>query len=208
MALILKEHSSIWQFASESNRIRQFDYLRSSFVICINNAGLGIDHDFVCQLNFYAMQYISSQPGRYRRHYDVRVDDHVPSTWPFLYDEMNVFFDNLHRNWKTWDPLEAAAFALWGINHIHPFADGNGRTARALCYYVLCLKIGQWPPGTRTMVEMMRDECREEYCAILRRMDLAKVGNALRTDLEEMATFLDELICRQLDTGRTNQPIG
>ncbi len=36
-----------------------------------------------------------------------------------------------------WQPLLLAAYAHWALVHIHPFPDGNGRTARALASFYL-----------------------------------------------------------------------
>jgi len=45
---------------------------------------------------------------------------------------MDAFFSLIHENWTIVDhPTTLAAFALWNLNWIHPFIEGNGRTARA-----------------------------------------------------------------------------
>ena len=46
------------------------------------------------------------------------------------------------------DPLFLAAYVLWRICWIHPFDDGNGRTARAASYLVLSVRLGFELPGT------------------------------------------------------------
>jgi Fic family protein len=61
---------------------------------------------------------------------------------------MEDFVNTVNREWEKSDPVVLAAYVLWGLNAIHPFINGNGRTARAACYFVLCLKAGQWLPGT------------------------------------------------------------
>lgn len=38
------------------------------------------------------------------------------------------------------DEITLASFVLWRLNWIHPFIDGNGRTAAVLCYFVLGVK--------------------------------------------------------------------
>jgi Fic/DOC family/Transposase DDE domain len=54
---------------------------------------------------------------------------------------MDAFFSLIHENWTIVDhPTALAAFALWNLNYIHPFIEGNGRTARAACYYLICMK--------------------------------------------------------------------
>jgi hypothetical protein len=51
-----------------------------------------------------------------------------------LHSELERMCETINSGWDTWDALELAAFALWRLNWIHPFTDGNGRTARALSY--------------------------------------------------------------------------
>ncbi|HET9282483.1 MAG TPA: Fic family protein [Candidatus Angelobacter sp.] len=47
--------------------------------------------------------------------------------------------------------IHLAAYVIWRLNWIHPFADGNGRTSRALSYLVLCTRLGERLPGTVTI---------------------------------------------------------
>ena len=46
---------------------------------------------------------------------------------------MAEFFKEMEQLWKTGDALDTASFALWRINWVHPFKNGNGRTARGFC---------------------------------------------------------------------------
>jgi hypothetical protein len=207
MALQVDPAAPIGQFISDRNRARQYDYLQASFVVSMYGAGLDIDHDFICSLNFYATQYISPQPGRYRRHYNVEVETHKGRDWPYVYEDMAEFIETLHSDWGKLDPLQAAAYAVWGVNHIHPFCDGNGRTARALSYFVLCKKLGRWLPGETTVMELIRAEERDHYCEILQRMHDAR-GKAMTTDLAEMTTFLNDLVLRQIRTASEAKAAG
>lgn len=169
-----------------------------SFAVSELQAGLKIDHDFIGLLNAYAARYLSQQPGYYRRHYNVEVGPHKPSDWPIVYDEMERLVETLHKNWSAWNSVEAAAYALWAINHVHPFAEGNGRTARALSYYVFCKKEGQWLPGSMTFVELIRAKHRPQYCEIMQRMHDARSRPDMMTDLAELVAFLDPLILEQV----------
>src|SRR5690348_13627585 len=54
---------------------------------------------------------------------------HIPpdhSAVPGLAEEM---CDYVNDNWKRRAPLHLGSYVLWRMNWIHPFADGNGRTA-------------------------------------------------------------------------------
>ena len=38
--------------------------------------------------------------------------------------------------------VEVAAYALWRLNWIHPFVNGNGRTARLFSYFLMTMRAG------------------------------------------------------------------
>lgn len=198
MAFVLDANSPVGQYLSDRNRLRQYDFLHTSFEV--SPFGLEIDHDFLCSLNLYATQYISPQPGRYRRHYNVEVGAHKPSDWSLVLDEMDVFLERLHSQWSHMDPIAAAGYSLWGVNHVHPFCDGNGRTARALMYFVLCKKLNRWLPGTTTVMELIRNDTHDQMCEIMQRMHDAKAPGTMETDLSEINAFLNALVLKQIST--------
>jgi Fic family protein len=88
-----------------------------------------------------------------------------------------------------------AAYALWRLNWIHPFVEGNGRTARAACYYLICLKHGMLLPGKKIVPERIREN-RDPYYAALEAADHA--WDAGKLDVSVMAKYLEELLKGQL----------
>jgi hypothetical protein len=44
---------------------------------------------------------------------------------------------------------------MWRTNWVHPFDDGNGRTARAASYLVLCVKLGYRLPGKKSLIDLV-----------------------------------------------------
>lgn len=59
--------------------------------------------------------------------------------------------------------VHVSAYALWRLNWIHPFEDGNGRTSRALCHLLLCVHARMVLPGTKSMPERIAAEKRKYY---------------------------------------------
>ena len=55
---------------------------------------------------------------------------------------LNELYGNLEATFEKW-PTTSAAFAYVGVIHCHPFADGNGRTARTLFNLLLSRAIGR-----------------------------------------------------------------
>ena len=51
------------------------------------------------------------------------------------------------------------------MNWIHPFADGNGRTARVVSYVVLSTKLNSLLPGTPTIPDQIAADKRRYYTA-------------------------------------------
>ena len=46
---------------------------------------------------------------------------------PGLMDDM---VNTVNRDWGESHPIRLSAYVLWRLNWIHPFVNGNGRTAR------------------------------------------------------------------------------
>jgi hypothetical protein len=63
---------------------------------------------------------------------------------PALVQEM---CDYVNQNWTSKTPIHLSAYAMWRLNWIHPFFGGNGRTARAFSYLVLCIGLQFVPPA-------------------------------------------------------------
>lgn len=94
----------------------------------------------------------SEDEGNYRKDNEVKVIDtangqiiHSPPDYqdiPKLMNEIFVFFNN-EKDEKFIHPIVKGCIIHFMIGFIHPFVDGNGRTARALFYWYL-LKNGYW----------------------------------------------------------------
>lgn len=107
---------------------------------------------------------------------------------------MDDFVNQVNRNWEIFDPVVLAAWVLWRLNWIHPFINGNGRTARAACYFVLCVKAGSWLPGSVILPELIKQE-RQRYEQGLQHAD-ANGG-----DITQLHGLLAELLAKQMNGG-------
>lgn len=90
------------------------------------------------------------------------------------------------------------AFTLWMINWVHPFKNGNGRTARAFCYTCLSLKMGFVLPGAPTVLELIKEND-SEYHAALRVADAGYLAMG-EPDLTAMTQLIERLLVQQLET--------
>ena len=88
----------------------------------------------------------SSKEGEFRKSNDIHVVDtgvqeiqHTPPdyrTVEALLKSLCEFINNETQE-VYWHPLVKASILHYAIGYIHPFVDGNGRTARALFYWYL-----------------------------------------------------------------------
>lgn len=146
-------------------------------------------------LNYAAVANISQFGGRYREE-PIYVGNHCPPHFKDVPNLMDRFFSLIHENWTLLEhPTYLAAYALWRLNWIHPFVEGNGRTARAACYYLICMKHGQLLGGRKIVPERIREN-RQPYYAALQAADRA--WDQGQFDVKELASYLADLLKAQL----------
>tara|TARA_R110002096_G_scaffold111888_5_gene244111 strand:- start:1414 stop:1779 length:366 start_codon:yes stop_codon:yes gene_type:complete len=109
---------------------------------------------------------------------------------------MDRFVATIQENWFIWSPTELAAYGLWRLNWIHPFIEGNGRTARAICYFLLCVRSGVLLRGRKIVPERIRENT-AGYESALKAADQA--WDAGHLDFSEMEDYLASLLQAQLE---------
>lgn len=103
--------------------------------------------------------------------------------------------DYVNDHWNDASAIHLAAFVMWRLNWIHPFADGNGRTSRVLSFVVLSTKLGTVLPGTPTLPDLIVDH-RHLYEDALDAADDAWKAGTL--DVSAMENLLEGLLAKQL----------
>ena len=107
-----------------------------SCVLSLIHDGRSLDESIVKDLHEILMQNIF-QGGAYRVH-NVRITGatHRPPEPYKMREEIKFFFADLPGKRKL-HPVDCAAWVHAEFVRIHPFADGNGRTARLIMNYEL-----------------------------------------------------------------------
>jgi len=96
---------------------------------------------------------------------------HIPPSAVKINKLINEFFEWYYENKKKLSVAELAAWVHYRIVHIHPFIDGNGRTARLLMNLIL-IQNG-YPPAVILNVD------RQKYYRALKEADKEKYGGFL-----------------------------
>jgi Fic family protein len=104
----------------------------------------------------------------------------------------------INEQWASKPPTFLSAYAMWRVNWIHPFFGGNGRTARAFSYLILCLKLGFAPPTEGTTIPELIEQDRAPYARALRSADVA--WDSGRLDVSDMEELISSLLAKQLAT--------
>lgn len=193
--LVGREQHPAYQQLSIDNLDRQYSFLRSAVLasIALNRPVLSVE--VIKSLNYHAISCLHSNAGQLRP-CQVTVGEYIPPPHWEVPARMEMFVDEVNRHWDGADPVYLAAFVLWKLNAIHPFINGNGRTARVAAYLVLCLKAGHWLPGDTLLPELIRQN-RDEYVAALKAAD-ASLQNGHDLDLSALHGLLARLLNEQL----------
>jgi Fic family protein len=143
----------------------------------------------ILQLQRLALKRLSAYAGVFRpAGVDIGGSQHKPVEAYLVPSRVEEMCDYVTDHW-TKPPIHLMAYVLWRLNWIHPFTDGNGRTARAVAYLVLCVRLGYRLPGTKTIPELIASDKDPYYAAL----EAADAG-----DLTILEKLLAALLARQL----------
>ena len=132
-----------------------------------------INEDALLELHKIILKNIDDINSGYYRRSNVMIIGavHIPPSAIKIQRLMNEFFKWYNKNKKKLSIPELAAWVHYKIVYIHPFTDGNGRTARLLMNLIL-IQHG-YPPAVILNVDrkkyyrMLKEADREEYRGFL-----------------------------------------
>jgi len=143
----------------------------------------------ILQLHRIALEGLSAYAGTFRpADIEITGSRHKPIAAYLVPAAVDDLCDYINDNW-TRSALHLASYALWRLNWIHAFTDGNGRTSRAVSYLILCVRLGYRLPGTTTIPELIAID-KDPYYAALEAAD----GD----DFQPLEDLMAALLAKQL----------
>lgn len=198
--LVKGEHDPLYKQLEVANTGRQFGFLLSLIEIVKAKDQQWLSQSIIKALNYHAIACLHDYAGEYRpcdAYIGESGNGHKPPPPHAVRAQMDHLVNYVNANWhKDEDPAKLAAFVLWRLNHIHPFINGNGRTARALAYFVICLKSGGPLPGKKTLPELLTDN-RDICVAALKTADQSYTFGP-KLDLTDLSALITQLLNEQL----------
>jgi Fic family protein len=184
-----------------------FEVLNHGEAITLLESVLGkkkdLSEELVLSLHRLILKNIDdAEAGRYRRSNVMIVGSaHIPLQAVKVPKLMEEFFIWYKEHAHTFSPPELAAWVHYKFVHIHPFTDGNGRTARLLMNLVL-MRNG-YPPAVILTVD------RKRYYRVLKEADLDRHSGFLafigRSIDRSLSIYLNVL---KSNTGESSERYG
>ncbi|MGH6858044.1 MAG: Fic family protein [Methylocella sp.] len=182
--------------AEARNGLRQYDAGIQEAQSAIERGGFKLRLSLICSLHREALDGLSSYAGNFRPGaVEIGKSKHEPPPVHLVAGLVEELCDYVNDNWESSTALHLAAYVMWRLNWIHPFADGNGRTSRTVSYVVLSIRAGYVPSGSPSIPDQIVHN-RAPYFAALEAADEAWKQNVL--DLSKMESLLEALLARQL----------
>lgn len=195
-AALLKDPNEIALREAE-NGIRQFDLaveMIRSFVKD-KERPFRLRANLILQLHQAALDGIHPLAGTWRNtKVSIGKSKHVPPEAAFVSDEIQDMCEYVNSNWAM-NADHLGAYVLWKLNWIHPFADGNGRTARTVSYVVMSAKLDSLLPGAPTIPEQISANKAPYYAALEKADENYKEG---KIDVSELEDMLNSMLAKQL----------
>lgn len=188
------------------NGLRQFklavQFIRSN--IPNDDGAFRLKQSIMLQLHKEALDGIHPLAGTYRNsRVFINNSNHLPPKSVDVPDDVADMCDYVNRNWEEKNACHLSSFLLWRMNWIHPFADGNGRTARVVSYVVLNIKLRSLLPGSPTIPDIICTD-KKPYYAELEKPDSAwRLGKLDIAGMEKMmeAMLAQQLLCATREAG-------
>jgi Fic family protein len=144
----------------------------------------------ILRLHRIALERISAYAGNFRpAGIAITGSKHQPPGAHLVPGLMEEMCDYVNQNLQK-SATHLAAYILWRLNWIHPFTDGNGRTARAVSYLVLCVRLGYRLPGTNTIPAQIASDKTPYYNALEAADNAYSKGSVNVFELEELLSGL------------------
>lgn len=121
---------------------------------------------------------------------------HQPIDAFLVAEETERLCEYVNDNWPAKSAIHLAAYVLWRLNWIHPFADGNGRTARTVSYVVLSIKLDGLLPGVPTIPDQIASDKKPYYDALEVADEVWKTSNIV--DVSKLEKMLEAMLAQQL----------
>jgi fido (protein-threonine AMPylation protein) len=183
--------------AEAANGLRQYDYAVRSVYQALERHPFKLRPSLIYSFHREALQGISAYAGLPRpADVEIQGSKHEPVGAHLVPELVEDLCEYINDNWETATPVHLAAYVMWRLNWIHPFADGNGRTSRILSFFVLSTKLRLVLPGTPTYVELVIQH-RTDYEDALDRADEAWLDGQ-RVDVSAMEKLIEALLAKQL----------
>jgi len=184
--------------AEAKNGLRQYDVGIRIIETAIERgaAEFKLRPSTILTLHREALSGISSYAGLWRpAGVEIQGSKHSPPGAHLVPELVENMCDYVNEQWRDATAIYLAAYLMWRLNWIHPFADGNGRTARMTSYVVMSIKIGGVLAGTPTIPEQIVDN-RVPYFDALDEADEAFKKDQI--DVSKMEELLAGLLANQL----------
>jgi Fic family protein len=182
--------------AEALNGLRQYDHGIQTVLEAFDRKAFKLRPSLVMALQREALRGLSGYAGNYRPGgVDIYGSRHAPPEAHLVAELVEELCDYVNDNWDAATSLHLAAYIMWKLNWIHPFADGNGRTSRILSYVILAIRSGGIPPGVPTIPDLIVEN-RKPYFEALDAADQA--WSEGRIDLSAMEQLLARLLEKQL----------
>lgn len=179
------------------NGVRQFKEALEIVRASIQGAGgkFRLTQSIILRLHQKALEGIHPLAGTYRNSpVYIGKSNHYPPAHTEVPDLVAEMCGYVNENWHM-SAIHLAAYLLWRMNWIHPFADGNGRTARVVSYVVLSVKLDSLLPGAPTIPDQIAADKTPYYTALEGADDSWKRGIVAVADMEAM---LENMLAIQL----------